>query len=170
MAVRMFPIVSKWRLGRFAADQRGAAMIEFAVAVPLMLLLFSFVIEGTRLLWTHQVVVSGVRDAARYVSRVAPRDICSTGGSIAGLTGGLATRVAEATSSASVMPGSTSVDGVTGTLACRTAGLRIDPVGVVTVTATITVDHPLGGPFALFGQPLAPITYTVAEEARVQGE
>jgi Flp pilus assembly protein TadG len=156
------------RATRFTADERGAAMIEFAVAVPLMLLMFSFVIEGTRLLWTHQVVVSGVRDVARYVSRVERRDVCTSGGTID--ASGFSARVAQSFYSQSIMPGSATVGPVTLSAPVCHTGLRLDQVAVVTVAATISVDHPLGGLFGLFGVALAPLEYTVAEEARVQGE
>ncbi len=146
-------------------------MVEFAVVAPLMLLIFSFTIEGARLLWTHQVVVSGVRDAARYVARRAPSDICSAGGGIGAFTGNLQNIVAQSTSNASVLPGSTSVTGVTGTLTCVNGTLRINPVGVVTVTASVTVNHPLGGILSFFGGgAVNTLNYTVVESSRIHGE
>lgn len=146
-------------------------MVEFAVVAPLMLLIFAFTIEGARLLWAHQVVVSGVRDAARYVARLAPEDICSSGGSLATYTGNLQTIVARSTSNVEILPGSSSVGAVTGQLNCVPGTLRVNPVGVVTVTASVTVNHPFGGIMSFFGgQDVTTITYPVVESARIFGE
>ena len=58
-------------------------MVEFAILLPILLLVFAVIVEGGRLMWSYQTVVAGVRDATRYVARAAPANICSTGGSLA---------------------------------------------------------------------------------------
>ena len=54
--------------------------------MPMLLLLFAVIIDGGRMMWSYQTAVAGVRDATRYLARVAPVDICTTGGSVAGYT------------------------------------------------------------------------------------
>ena len=54
-------------------------MLEFALCFPLMLLVLGFVIEGSRIMWSFQSVIAGVRDASRYLGRVAPVDTCFSG-------------------------------------------------------------------------------------------
>ena len=48
----------------------------------MMVLLFSVIIEGARLLWAYQVAEAGIRDATRYIARRAPYNICDTAGSL----------------------------------------------------------------------------------------
>ena len=60
------------------------ALVEFAISLPLILVVSYGTIDSMRLFWTYQAAVAGVRDAARYVARVAPDDICTSGGSLAG--------------------------------------------------------------------------------------
>lgn len=57
-------------LGRLATDNRGAAATEMALLAPfLVLLMFGAVDVGNYLLSEH-IVQKGVRDAARYASRL----------------------------------------------------------------------------------------------------
>jgi hypothetical protein len=60
-----------------------SALVEFAISLPLILIVSFGTIDSMRLFWTYQAAVEGVRDAARYVARVAPSDICETGEDIA---------------------------------------------------------------------------------------
>lgn len=48
----------------------GAAMFEFAIALPLLLIIFAGGWEMARGLWQYQMLNKGVRDAARYLARV----------------------------------------------------------------------------------------------------
>lgn len=158
------------RLKRFQSDTRGAALVEFAAVLPFMLLMFVFIVEGTRLIWTHQLVVSGVRDGARYVARIAPRDVCSTTNSIAPFTGTLANIVSQSSTAANILPGSVTVNNVTGTLTCVNGITRINPAGVATVTADISIQYPFAMVFSLFGNAPQTLTYTVSDMARIHGE
>lgn len=55
---------AKWR--RRAGGESGAALIELAVILPVVLLIGAGVIELANLMFNYQLVQNGVRDAARY--------------------------------------------------------------------------------------------------------
>ncbi len=45
-------------------------MFEFAIALPILLIIFAGGWELARGLWTYEILNKGVRDAARYLARV----------------------------------------------------------------------------------------------------
>ena len=55
-------------------DEEGSALIEAAVVMPLLLSLFVGVFEFSWYFYNQQLVVAGVRDAARYMTRIALTD------------------------------------------------------------------------------------------------
>jgi Flp pilus assembly protein TadG len=61
------------RLTRAARDERGAAVVEFALVVPVLLLLVFAIIDFGRALWTMNVLTSGVREGARAAAVQATR-------------------------------------------------------------------------------------------------
>ena len=65
------------RLKRFRRDEEGVALVEFGIFLPLFLLSFFVIVEFSRVFFSYQGAVVGVRDAARYLARVAPSGICS---------------------------------------------------------------------------------------------
>lgn len=56
--------------------QKGAALIELALIIPLMLLLSLIVIEFGRALYEYNTVTKSVRDAVRYLSAQTPNTLC----------------------------------------------------------------------------------------------
>jgi Flp pilus assembly protein TadG len=52
--------------------QQGVALVEFALAVPLLLMLSFITVEFGRALHQYNVLAKSVRDAARYLSMQAP--------------------------------------------------------------------------------------------------
>lgn len=54
---------------RFQGDERGAALVEVAITVPLVLLLSAGVFEFSNILNTRLLLAAGVEDAARYMAR-----------------------------------------------------------------------------------------------------
>ena len=60
---------------RLARNDDGVAIVEFAIALPMMLLVFAVIIEGSRLMIAYQSTIAGVRDATRYLSSVLPRRV-----------------------------------------------------------------------------------------------
>ena len=55
---------------RLGPDSRGAAMVEMAMLMPFLMLLAGGVFEFGAFFYQYQQVQAGVRDAARYMSRV----------------------------------------------------------------------------------------------------
>ncbi|HZH89507.1 MAG TPA: TadE/TadG family type IV pilus assembly protein [Pyrinomonadaceae bacterium] len=54
------------RLKKFQRDERGAALVEFAIAATLLCASVFGVLEIGRLLWVHNSLVDASRRAARY--------------------------------------------------------------------------------------------------------
>ena len=67
--------VSFWR------DDDGSALVEATIVMPLLISLFLGVFEFSWFLYNQQLVVSGLRDAARYMTRIeltgGNRDPCA---------------------------------------------------------------------------------------------
>lgn len=53
------------RLRRGSADERGAELIEFAVALPMLLLVFAGIVDFGILLQRYEVVTNAAREGAR---------------------------------------------------------------------------------------------------------
>src|ERR1700739_1479764 len=65
MADRMPEIaMSLWR------DEDGSALVEATIVMPLLISLFLGVFEFSWFFYNQQLVVSGLRDAARYMTRI----------------------------------------------------------------------------------------------------
>lgn len=154
---------------RLLRDESGAALVEFAILLPMLLLLFAVIIEGGRLMWSYQSVAAGVRDAARYLARVAPSDICSQGGSVIGYTADLEAIVRNSIDGDSLFPPGISVTAVTPGLICVAGGFRVSPTPVAQVTASLTVTFPFAGLFGLSGGSLGTVTTTITDQSRVFG-
>lgn len=56
------------------ANQRGVALIEFALVLPLLLILTFITTEYGRALYQYNTLAKSVRDAARYLSVQVPGD------------------------------------------------------------------------------------------------
>lgn len=54
----------------FHKDQRGAAAAEFALILPMMLIIALSFYEAGRVFWSYNIVQSAARDAARYAARL----------------------------------------------------------------------------------------------------
>ena len=52
--------------------QNGVALVEFALVLPLLLILTFIVTEYSRALYQYNVLTKSVRDAARYLSNQSP--------------------------------------------------------------------------------------------------
>jgi Flp pilus assembly protein TadG len=131
-------------------DQSGAALLEAAIAFPMLIAVAFGVIDFSNYYYQHQAVVTGVRDAARYLARsscatanpsASPATACSAQIGYAeqiavyGDIGGANPRVANWTTAAiSVAFGATanSVDATTGNTTYRGG----NTIYTVTVSAT----------------------------------
>ena len=60
--------LSLWR------DEDGSALVEATIVMPLLLSLFLGVFEFSLFFYNQQLVVSGLRDAARYMTRIELTD------------------------------------------------------------------------------------------------
>ena len=161
------------RIRRFRDDTSGLALVEFAICLPLTLLIFATIIEGGRMMWSFQAAIAGVRDATRYMSRTTPADICGSLGSFDGrktlITDIVQNRIAADGSETPVLPVRVTVVDVTATPVCETATtpLRITPTPVVQVTALVRIEHPWS---AFFGGALGSESdVTISDEARAYG-
>lgn len=156
-------------LNRFRKDDDGAALVEFALLLPSLLLFLALTVEGGRTFWSYQTTVSGVRDAARYLSRVAPANICATGGSVAAWDAKLLQIVRDSHDGKSLFPSDVSIHSVSGALACPAGSYRGGSAGVATVTAQLDIDYPFAGLFTLVGMTLDPVRTSISDAARVLG-
>ncbi len=157
-------------LSRFRRDESGATLVEFALVLPMLLVIFGVIIEGGRLFWSYQTTISGVRDATRYLARAAPNDICTSGGSVAGFSGQLTTIVQQSSGGVGLLPNGITVTSVTPSFACVTGSYRGGTVPIATVTANLTVTFPLSGLFTFFGGGnLTTLNTTVTDRNRIYG-
>lgn len=157
------------KAAQFARDESGVALVEFALVLPMMLVVFAVIIEGSRMMMSYESAISGVRDATRYLARIVDAGICSTGGSVSGYAGSLKTLVEHGATGSTIFAPSVTVGTVTPSYRCVTGTYRNGPVPVAQVTAQITVIFPFGGIFALVGGSQPTLTTTVTDQARIYG-
>lgn len=157
-------------LQRFRRGDDGAALVEFALSLPLILILAFGAFEAQRLLWGYQAAVAAVRDATRYVARVADGDICDGAGptatDLAWLSGMATTTLGRA-----VVPGGVTVTGVAVVVDCEDdLDLRQAVVPRARVTADLRIALPFTTVFTLAGGAAwDSIDTSVVEEARIYG-
>lgn len=157
--------------GRFRRTEDGAALVEFAISLPLMLMVAFGTIDAMRLFWSYQNAITGVRDAARYVARVAPPGICDPMGSIEGYEPLLSTMIGSARDGGGIYTAGTRITDVRADLSCNTAlNLRQPSVPVATVEADFEIALPFTEVFrAAGGNGLGTIRITISEQARIFG-
>lgn len=155
---------------RFAKDEQGASLVEFGVILPFMLLLLMLMIEAGRFLWSYQVALEGVRDAGRYLARVAPVDICLNGGSVASYNPSLLGIVTNNAGGTSLFPQYVTVNSVSATHTCVSGTYRINPTPVATVSASLTIDFPFSGITTMFGGGMSSLTATISDQGRIFGQ
>ena len=157
--------------GQFWRREDGAALVEFAISLPLILILAFLSVESMRLFWSYQAAIAGVRDATRYLARIAPADLCTSGGSVAGYASQLETIVEATINGATIFPTGVTVTSLTPTLSCRTGlGLRQTLVPVAMVSANVSITMPFSQILRVIGAtPAATLNTTVRDQARVYG-
>ena len=157
-------------VARFLRNEDGVALIEFAVVLPMMLLVFAVIIEGSRMMLSYESAINGVRDATRYLARTAPSDLCTTHASVASYSTQLKSLVTQGVSAKSVFPPNVTIGAVTPSYTCSiVTTYRGGAVPVAQVTAVITVTFPFSGLFTLVGGSLPTLTTSVTDQARVYG-
>jgi Flp pilus assembly protein TadG len=132
------------RRSRFLCDARGAAAAEMALMLPLMLTLLFVAFEGGYFLWNEHKVVKGVRDGARYASRLSIADYDCDGTVDPGAETAISnlTRTGQLTGGTAVIPGWVDGNGgITVSVACQTQGgiyqANSNNAPVVTVSALV---------------------------------
>ncbi len=164
MTKRISPFTS-----RFLRDETGAQFVEFAMVMPVMLLFFAVTIEGARMMWSYQTVIAGVRDATRYVARIAPREICTTGPAIETYRDELETLVKTTRSDSDPFPSGIAITSLEPTLDCSATDFRSGRAPIVEVTAGLQITFPFSGIFSFWGQKPAAIDTEVSDQHRVYG-
>lgn len=158
---------------RLVRDEAGVALVEFALVLPMVLVVFAVIVEGSRMMIGYQSAIAGVRDATRYLSRIVPVDICTTGGGVTSYAPQLQTIVAQSLTGGTIFPGGVTVQagGVTPALSCVAGSYRVNPAPVVTVTALVDITFPFAGIFTLVGSSLGttPLTTSISDQSRVFG-
>lgn len=156
-------------LRRLRREEDGAALVEFALILPMILVIFGAVIEGSRLFWSYQATMAGVRDAARYVGRSVQTDICDTTNSLASWSATLEDIVRESSTGTELFPTSITVTSVNATLQCFSGDYRLTSTPIATVTANLQISYPFQGLFEFVGVSLPTTTTTVADSSRIFG-
>lgn len=159
------------KASRFAAAQSGAALVEFALVLPFLLIVSFVSIDGLRLMWAYQAATAGVHEAARYLARVAPGDICETGGTLTSYEPTLVNMVGRDSAGASVFSRDATVTALRTNLTCVTdAALRQARVPIATVSVDLRLNLPLHGILSRVGGPNAgTVTTLIEEQTRVFG-
>ncbi len=163
-------------LSKFRRSETGATAVEFVILLPVMMVVFAAIVEGSRIYWNYQSAVTGVRDASRYLARITNSDICATapGPAIPG-GGGEALTIIQDTmrDEAGLFPsGVTLATGsVSANFVCRsTPTLRVNPTPVAVVQATVVIQLPFGEVFNFFGaRANATMTSVIVDQSRIYG-
>ncbi|APE42018.1 hypothetical protein BOO69_00285 [Sulfitobacter alexandrii] len=153
----------------FWRNEDGAALVEFGMLLPTLLLFVGLCVEGTRTYWSYQTTITGVRDATRYLSRVVDRDICLNGGSVSAWDAKLTEIVRTSQSGEGMFPRAVSIKGVNASLTCRNAGLRGGATAVATVSASLQIGVPFASLFRLAGVETAAVDTKVTDSTRILG-
>lgn len=155
---------------RFSSSEDGAVIVEFAIVLPVMLLFLALTIEASRMMWSYQTVIAGVRDAGRYLARITPADICSSGGSVATLSSTLKTIVEKDIGGNALFPSKVTVNSVSPSVSCVAGTYRVSPAPIGRVSANVTIQFPMGEFLSLFGDSLSSVTTNVTDESRIFGQ
>lgn len=159
------------KIRTFRQAEHGAALVEFGLSLPLILVVSYGLIDSMRLFWSYQATIAGVRDATRYLARMAPGDICDSGPAIATFEPRLLAIVDSTIGGDGITPPGISITGLSATLDCVNGlNLRQPVVPVATVTADLRMEMPFTGVLTLIGGAgWGTITTAVQEQARVHG-
>jgi Flp pilus assembly protein TadG len=154
----------------FRRSEDRAILVEFALILPVFILIIAAATVFGHWFWVYQSAISGVRDAGRYVARVAPIDICQTGGTLSGYNATLKNIVEKDISGTAIFPSSVTINSVTASLVCHAGSYRTSPAPVATVTANMTIILPMASVFSLFGSSLPAITISFSDQSRIFGQ
>jgi len=156
-------------LHRGAAREDGAILVEFAFVLPLLLIFFAMIVEGTRMMKNYHTAIAGVRDATRYMSRHLPIDLCATApANLDSYNTTLGNIVGQSVSSVTLFPSGITLSSVNATYSCPAGTYHVAPA-VVHVTATMGITFPFANVFALLTDKPNGLTTTITDSSKVYG-
>lgn len=158
-------------LRRLRRDDDGAALVEFGVVLPVMLLVLGLTVEAARTFWSYQATVAGVRDATRYMGRSVQTGICDGGSADVSDWNSIVEDIVRNTEDGTTLfPTSIAVTSVTPTVACiAEGGFRLPQVPMVTVKADLEITYPFTSLFSFIGVSLPTARTTVMDTGRIFG-
>lgn len=131
------------------ARERGAVFMEFALTLPLLILIVMLVLEGSRLVRTHQILNNAAREGARLSSLQANQ----------GQPAGIITQVVNYAAENGVSISSTEVTINQSVLIPTASGISIS-------ASQVTIDHPYTVNYlTVFTWLGVPATYTLEGRA-----
>ena len=153
-------------LARFRRDERGAVIVEFALTLPLMLVLFAFIVESGRTFWAYQSAVAGVRDATRYVGRADERTCDDLGVIPPQVSEAALLDIVNRELRGGVIAQPITIDAVTGSYRCSGGFV------IATVAAQATLQLPFTGIFRLVVEDsdLGEIVVALSDSTRMFGQ
>ena len=154
---------------RFCRKEDGVMLTEFAIVLPFILLVMFLIFESTRIFFSYQAAVDGVRDASRYLARIAPVDICDTGGNVDGFEAELFSRVGSTINGTSAFAQTVTLTGLNASVSCIPGDYRQDPVPIANVSASIRITFPFSGFIAFFDDGLETVNTNIKSDARIFG-
>lgn len=132
------------RLFPLHPTQRGAAAIEFAFILPVLLLIFTGMVEYGRAMWHYDALAKGARDAARYLSTVPTASLGSEATSATSISRMIVSNAASTAGVAGLAPATD----ITISCAPTACGSAVAPT---TVTVDINYPFVIGGWIPVFG-------------------
>jgi Flp pilus assembly protein TadG len=148
------------------ADRRGAALVEFTLILPFLLSIVFGMAEFGRFVYQYQLVLEGLRDAGRYLSRVDATNVTlQTNAKNLAVTGTL-----DGSGTARV-PGWTAADVEVSTRNVDNSGSPAPYRGPATIHIAVvetTFNYADIGMLGALG--LGPISVSASHEQRVLGE
>ena len=153
----------------FKRDQRGAALAESAIAIPLILVVFATIFSFGSTLFNTQVLETAARDAARYLahtSTTATDEATARNIAVYANAAGTGTARVRGLTTGGVGISYVSVSNPTNAMTGERAYRGPDPLKVVRVEISWTA--PASGMWGLFG--VSPITYHAVNQERVIGD
>ena len=153
-------------LARFRRDERGAVIVEFALTLPLMLVLFAFIVESGRTFWAYQSALSGVRDATRYVGRADERTCDNLGDVPPQVSDAALLEIVNRVLRGGVIAQPITIERVTGSYRCSGGFV------IATVAAEATLQLPFTGIFRLVVEDsdLGEIAVALSDSTRMFGQ